>query len=88
MQGRVDCDWQLPCNRCLGPVDAAFGEDIEETYPITQETIDLTDDLREALAISIPQRVLCREECAGLCAKCGANKNLGPCRCDAPAAKP
>lgn len=82
LEGSVDCLWQLPCSRCLGPVEVTFGEDLEETYPLTQDTIDLTEDLRQALALSIPERILCREDCQGLCATCGANKNLGPCRCE------
>lgn len=81
MEGRVDCRWELPCNRCLAPHARTLGDDLEETYPLSQETIDLTEDLRQALALSLPKRSLCREDCQGLCAKCGANKNAGPCRC-------
>ena len=81
MEGRAECRWQLPCNRCLGPVERTLGVELEETYPVSQETIDLGEDLRQALTLSLPHRALCREDCQGLCAKCGANKNEGPCRC-------
>ncbi|MBI5201306.1 MAG: DUF177 domain-containing protein [Elusimicrobia bacterium] len=81
MEGRVEATWTVPCNRCLGPVDVKAGEDLEETYPVGQDVIDLTESVRESLVLSIPSKALCREECAGLCAKCGANRNQGPCRC-------
>ncbi len=81
VEGRVECRWERPCNRCLGPVESTLGVTLEETYPLTLDTIDLTEDIRQTLALSLPAKVLCREECAGLCAKCGANKNQGPCRC-------
>ena len=36
---------------------------------------------REQVVLNLPARVLCREDCAGLCETCGANKNLSPCGC-------
>jgi len=45
-------------------------------------TLDLEDALRQAWVVSMPMRVLCREDCAGLCPVCGANRNLGPCGCE------
>ncbi len=39
----------------------------------------------EQLQLLIPMRSLCREDCAGLCATCGADLNTGPCDCREPA---
>jgi uncharacterized protein len=47
--------------------------------------IDLTEAIREAAILAVPPNPLCREDCRGLCAGCGADLNNEPCRCSAPA---
>jgi uncharacterized protein len=44
-------------------------------------TLDLSDQVWESLLILLPLKLLCREECAGLCPHCGADLNEGPCSC-------
>ncbi len=39
----------------------------------------------EHVQLNIPMKPLCRPECAGLCAECGADLNQGPCQCTVPA---
>ena len=41
----------------------------------------LEDILREQLLLEVPIKVICREECKGLCPHCGQNLNLGTCNC-------
>lgn len=41
--------------------------------------LDLREEAREALLLEIPITPVCRELCRGLCPRCGANLNLGPC---------
>jgi uncharacterized protein len=43
--------------------------------------LDLRDEAREALLLEIPMAPLCREDCRGLCPRCGADWNAGPCGC-------
>jgi uncharacterized protein len=43
--------------------------------------LDLTADLRDALLLEVPMAPHCREDCRGLCPRCGADLNLGPCAC-------
>jgi uncharacterized protein len=45
--------------------------------------IDLTEHVREEILLTAPAKFLCQEECNGLCPKCGANLNEGPCACAA-----
>jgi uncharacterized protein len=79
-----------PCMRCLEPalprievdareIDQAGGGD-ELTSPYVEEgELDLHGWVRDALALALPSTLLCREDCAGLCAECGANLNTaGP----------
>ncbi len=46
--------------------------------------LDLTDAVREYALMAEPMKPLCRRECAGLCATCGADLNRGRCGCEAP----
>ena len=79
-----------PCMRCLQPalptvtVDArevdrpGEGEELESPY-VLEEALDLAAWARDAFALAAPSKVLCREECAGLCPICAADLNeAGP----------
>jgi uncharacterized protein len=43
--------------------------------------LDLTETVRESLLLELPISPHCREDCPGLCPKCGADLNGGPCGC-------
>lgn len=61
--------------------DWEFGE-IEEEYTIYDgDSFDCTDLLVENIIDELPSKVLCREDCAGLCPHCGHNLNEGQCDC-------
>jgi uncharacterized protein len=47
------------------------------------DQIDLDELVLEQLELSLPSRVLCREECRGLCPQCGADLNVEQCECKA-----
>lgn len=42
----------------------------------------LEDVLREQVLLAVPYRVLCQENCKGLCPSCGRNLNTGTCNCE------
>jgi len=46
--------------------------------------LDLRDSARELLLLELPMVPHCREDCLGLCPKCGADLNAGPCGCPRP----
>jgi uncharacterized protein len=79
-----------PCMRCLKTATPAIevqarevdrpggGEELDSPY-VHDETLDLTAWARDALALAVPAKVLCREDCAGLCPVCAADLNeAGP----------
>jgi len=41
--------------------------------------MDLTEPVRQALLVALPMKPLCREDCAGICPQCGANRNETQC---------
>ena len=43
--------------------------------------LDLSEAARQYALLALPLKPLCRSDCAGLCAQCGHNLNLGPCGC-------
>ncbi len=46
------------------------------------DELDTTPILMEQLQLNIPMKPLCREQCAGLCPQCGADRNEAPCDCE------
>jgi uncharacterized protein len=62
-------------------------EDLALSY-YEGEEIDLTPLVHEQILLALPTRPLCGEGCRGLCPRCGANLNAGPCGCPATPAEP
>ncbi|MTV23838.1 DUF177 domain-containing protein [Nitriliruptoraceae bacterium ZYF776] len=65
-------------------LDPAKREDDDEEdpgYELVDEAtaIDLTTLVRDAVVIDLPTRVLCRDDCQGLCPTCGADRNVTDC---------
>jgi len=52
------------------------------------EGLLLEDALREQVLLSVPLKVVCREDCKGLCPSCGKNRNTEPCACVQPVGDP
>jgi uncharacterized protein len=79
-----------PCYRCLGdaalelPIrareyQAESPDDEELTTPyLADENLDVSAWARDAVALALPDKILCRPDCAGLCAVCGKNLNEEP----------
>ena len=62
---------------------AESDEDIRTLTPDTN-VIDISDAVRDSVLLAVPLKLLCREECAGLCPRCGKNLNHsagGSCDC-------
>ncbi len=55
-------------------------EDFRVSY-FEGETIDIEDDVKQFIILSIPMKPLCRDDCKGLCPICGKNLNEGKCNC-------
>ncbi len=52
-----------------------------DAEPIENERVDLEDVILYEIKLSIPMKVLCKEDCKGLCPVCGQNLNKGSCSC-------
>ena len=66
-------------------VDAVIAEEESEENPelfvLEGTELDLQEILSTCLILDMETKFLCREDCKGLCPRCGRNLNLGPCAC-------
>lgn len=83
----VERELDVGVNAAVFSTDPEAAED-PGFYPLPERAthVDVGEVVREELALAVQlQLLLCREDCAGLCPKCGADLNAGPCLCGAPA---
>ncbi len=57
------------------------GESDVDLFPVVGQKVDLAALLREQIDLALPVKVLCDDDCRGLCASCGMNLNQATCRC-------
>ena len=90
----VDTFVRGSCQRCLADADVAVqargveyvrhgdsgatGEDEDEEAYVVAHQIDLERWVRDLIAEALPVKILCRDECRGLCPVCGADLNADP----------
>ncbi|MFI5362722.1 MAG: YceD family protein [Elusimicrobiota bacterium] len=71
--------WRFECTRCLAPVDGEWKEKLDVLVSIDKGPLDLTEDVRQSIALAQPMKVLCKPDCRGFCSVCRKNRNLGDC---------
>ena len=84
------------CDRCAAafdrdidfPIDVVLVEELsneenedEWVFPLEGDSADLDDIVRTVFVLNLDSKLLCKEDCAGLCCRCGKNLNEGPCNC-------
>ena len=79
----VEVTFDLVLNRGEGvPPPEGIEEDDFVAIPALREArYDILPRVREALILEIPIKLLCREDCKGVCPKCGGDLNEGDCGC-------
>ena len=86
---RFDVHLDGPCMRCLDDADAELvidarevdqpggGEEMASPY-LEELELDVHGWTRDALALALPTQIVCKEDCLGLCPRCGQNLNHDP----------
>lgn len=91
IEGSASMQLVIPCDRCTKEVatdiNTRFSRDIhfnteDDIIYLDGAELDLLKFLQLELFQEFPQKVLCLEECKGLCYKCGADLNNQDCTCD------
>jgi uncharacterized protein len=79
-----------PCFRCLGDAELPLSlrlreyqatkpeEDEDRSDYLEDDRLDLSAWARDAIALALPDQILCRDDCAGLCPVCGKDLNAEP----------
>lgn len=93
MTGEISAELICICDRCGGlfektkttDVDVVLGEEESEENPdlfvLKGDTVDLDEVLGSCFIMDMDMKILCSDDCKGLCPECGKNLNLGPCGC-------
>lgn len=85
------------CDRCMATYSDDFSAKLDQVYgtgyeeadhdgdiielPANATDIDISPQLREAILLYHPVKMLCSEDCKGICSKCGVDLNHDTCKC-------
>ena len=96
MTGMIHTCIHGTCDRCADhfdrdiefPIDVVLVTELaneenedEWVFPLEGDSADLDDIVRTVFVLNLDSKLLCKEDCAGLCCRCGKNLNDGPCSC-------
>jgi uncharacterized protein len=97
MKGEITTCIHGICDRCAAefdremalPIDAVLvtelaNEENEDEWVFTLEgdSADLDDIVRTIFVLNMDSKLLCSDDCKGMCCRCGKNLNDGPCSCE------
>ena len=96
MTGKINTTIHGVCDRCASdftsdlefPLDVVLvtelsNEENEDkwVFPLEGDSANLEDIIRTVFVLNMDSKLLCSEDCKGLCFRCGKNLNHGPCDC-------
>ena len=96
MTGTIRTTIHGTCDRCANdfdreihfPIEVVLVTDManeenedEWVFPLEGDSADLDDIVRTVFVLNLDSKLLCKEDCKGLCHRCGKNLNDGPCSC-------
>ncbi|HYY58938.1 MAG TPA: DUF177 domain-containing protein [Pyrinomonadaceae bacterium] len=73
----------VPAEAYYGDATAELKEEDLSLSVFDGLAIDIDDLVREQVLLAMPPRLLCGDECKGLCPVCGVDKNANDCACEA-----
>ena len=97
MKGSVSTTIHGVCDRCAAdfhrklqfPIDVVLVTELsseenedEWVFPLEGDSADLDDIVRTVFVLNLDSKLLCRDDCKGICCRCGKNLNDGPCQCE------
>ena len=97
IRGSVELETRMMCDRCLTDVrtpvhfdidkaltireDGLVDEEMEETDYLIGFELDVDKLVYAEILVNWPMKVLCKDDCKGICKVCGKNLNKGACNC-------
>ena len=80
VRGRLAATVPLTCGRCVEAFAGRVAADLDVDFYDNDE-LDLSRVVENETMLALPMKPLCRPDCRGLCAVCGANRNVVTCTC-------
>ena len=96
MKGTVHTTIHGVCDRCAQnfdkeveiPLDVVLVTELSDeenedewVFSLVADSADLEDIVRTVFVLNMDSKLLCKDDCKGLCCRCGTNLNNGPCSC-------
>ena len=96
MTGSIRTTIHGVCDRCAAdfdrdidfPIDVVLVDELaneenedEWVFPLEGDSADLEDIVRTVFVLNLDSKLLCKDDCKGMCCRCGKNLNDGPCSC-------
>lgn len=94
LEAEISYEFDAPCDRCgvdtqhqhtvkieKSLASAIEGEESDTIITVPDMKLDLDEFIYSETVMSLPMKHLCKEDCKGICSKCGKNLNDGKCDC-------
>lgn len=93
LEGMINLSYSLQCARCLKEIHKEVSKHINESFIHTKnasdsdeyiysgKTLDIDKAVVDNILLNIPTKLICTEDCKGLCHKCGVDLNENTCQC-------
>ena len=94
IEAKADFSMEVTCDRCAEDIKPQFSVNVEhglvaslnhednDDYILVEDMkLDIEQLTLEDIFLALPVKILCNDDCEGICCKCGANLNEGPCGC-------
>ncbi|MFH1093130.1 MAG: DUF177 domain-containing protein [Candidatus Omnitrophota bacterium] len=79
----VEARGEFTCSRCLKQSVYSVKKEIDIIRPLSEGTVvDITEIARDEIILDYPLKLLCQDDCKGICPGCGNNLNTRLCVCD------
>lgn len=98
LKAKVNFDYKGACSRCLKDLEVPVAYEIDaylmkekydedsyedvDIFPLEGTEVDLLELVDSTLTYNMPQKVLCSEDCKGICSGCGVDLNTHDCVCE------
>lgn len=93
---KAETELDVKCDRCLKPIKYELVFEVDETFALedspkvyedevmrySSNVVDLDEAIKQSFFLALPIRILCKEDCKGLCPHCGRDLNEGACGCE------
>jgi uncharacterized protein len=86
IKGKIEGIFELVCDRCADSFLQNKKIELDEIFELSKKElsdrlVDLDSKVRDIVVMSYPIKILCNENCKGICLGCGVNLNKEKCKC-------